>query len=149
MPDAPPKLCRDCNQTAIHGTSYCLAHQQDNRALRHARDRNQTRRDSGLKRLYDKTPWRRRVVPFILDRDPLCQLGMLCDGRAPSTDVDHILRAELYIAQHGGDESYFYDPDNLRGLCHACHSHKTALENQGAWREPERPVNPDAEPRRG
>ena len=143
MPDAPPTICRDCNQTAICGTSYCQAHQHDNRALRTARDRNQVRRDSGLKRLYDLAAWRRRTVPFILGRDPLCQLGLVCGGRAPSTDVDHIVRAEIYIAAHQGDETYFFDPDNLRGLCHADHSHKTALENQGLWQEPANPVDPD------
>lgn len=76
-------------------------------------------------------------------RDPLCQLGILCGGLAPSTDVDHIIRAEVYIAMHQGDETYFFDTDNLRGLCHADHSHKTALENQGLWKEPATPVDPD------
>lgn len=82
-------------------------------------------------------------MPFVLGRDPLCQLGIVCGGRAFSTDVDHILRAEFYIAQHDGDETYFYDPDNLRGLCHADHSYKTALEMQGKWQEPAKPVDPD------
>jgi hypothetical protein len=82
-------------------------------------------------------------VPFILARDPLCQLGIICGGRAFATEVDHIVQAEIWIAEHGDDHTFFYDPDNLRGLCHADHSHKTALENQGLWKEPERPVDPD------
>jgi hypothetical protein len=32
---------------------------------------------------------------------------VLCGGRAPSTDVDHIIRAEVYIAQNGGDPLRF------------------------------------------
>jgi len=44
---------------------------------------------------------------------------------------------------HQGDETYFFDTDNLRGLCHADHSHKTALENQGLWKEPAVAVDPD------
>ncbi len=144
MPDAPPTLCRDCNSTALRGSPYCSAHQTDNRAIRSARDRSTARRESGLKRLYDGAAWRRRTLPFILGRDPLCQLGIICGGRAPSSNVDHVIRAEVYIAQHGGDETFFYDPDNLRGLCQADHSHKTALENKGLWSEPTQPVDPDA-----
>ncbi len=144
MPNAPPSICRDCNATAIAGTPYCEAHQNDNRALRAARDRNVARRDSGLKRLYDSAAWRKRTVPLILGRDPLCQLAIICEGRALSTEVDHVIRAGAYIAAHQGDETYFFDPANLRGLCRADHSHKTALENRGLWKEPERPIDPDA-----
>jgi 5-methylcytosine-specific restriction endonuclease McrA len=89
-------------------------------------------------------------VPYILARDPLCQLGIICGGRAPSSNVDHIIRAEIYIDdEHAGDETFFYDPDNLRGLCQACHSHKTALENRGLWKEPDQPIDPDADYQRG
>ena len=143
LPDAPRSICRDCNQTALIGSPYCQAHQHDNRALRAARDRNTVRRASGLKRLYDSPAWRRRAVPFVLGRDPLCQLGIICGGRARSTDVDHIIRAEIYIGAHQGDETFFFDTDNLRGLCHADHSHKTALENSSKWIEPGAPVDPD------
>lgn len=73
----------------------------------------------------------------------MCQLAIICEGRAFSRDVDHVIRREAYIAQHDGDETFFYDPDNLRGLCHACHSHKTAPENVGQWVEPERSANVD------
>ena len=53
-------------------------------------------------------------------------------------DVDHIIRAEVYIAQHGGDSGMFFDLDNnLRGVCHACHARKTSLENRGLWDERE------------
>jgi 5-methylcytosine-specific restriction endonuclease McrA len=52
-----------------------------------------------------------------------------------SVDVDHVIRAEVYIALHDGNEVWFYDLDNLRGGCHPCHAHKTALENRGLWQE--------------
>jgi 5-methylcytosine-specific restriction enzyme A len=145
MPNAARTICRDCNQTALERSPYCAKHQTDNRASRYSRDRNQQRRDSGLKKLYDCAAWRKRTKPFVLSRDPLCTIGMLCRGTAFSTDVDHTIRAEVYIAQHGGDQSFFYDTDNLRGACHACHSHKTARENVGAWKEPSERVDPEGD----
>lgn len=99
------------------------------------RERHQRKRETGLGRHYDSEQWRKRTRPYILARDPFCQLGVLCGGDALSTDVDHVTPAELFVAQHGGDERLFYDETNLRGACKACHSHKTALEQRGAWRE--------------
>lgn len=139
MPNAARTICRDCNQTAVQGSPYCQTHQADNRAGRAQRERNRERRESGLKRLYDSVAWRKRTIPFIMARDPLCTIGIICGGTEFSTDIDHVVRAELYIAWHGGDQAYFFDPDNLRGACHACHSHKTARENAGAWKESDRP----------
>lgn len=138
MPNAAPKICLDCSSVAIAGSRHCAAHQENNRAARAARERSATLRDAGLKRLYDSSDWRNQLVPYVLSRDPLCRLGIICEGRAFSTDVDHIIRAEVYIAQHGGDHTFFYDPDNLQGICHADHSHKTALENVGRWVQPVR-----------
>src|SRR3989442_15480521 len=62
-----------------------------------------------------------------------CILALICNGSAPSTDVDHKIRAEQYIAMHNNDETFFFDPKNLQGACHACHSRKTQLENKGLW----------------
>jgi 5-methylcytosine-specific restriction endonuclease McrA len=67
-------------------------------------------------------------VPRIRARDPLCKIAELCEGREPSTDVDHIIPAEQYVAQHGGDERFFYDESNLQGVCHADHTAKTTRE---------------------
>jgi 5-methylcytosine-specific restriction enzyme A len=101
-----------------------------------ARDRERHRRAGGLRRLYDSAQWRRRTQPYILARDPLCTIAVLCGGRAPSTDVDHEVPAEIYVAAHGGDERYFFDENNLRGACHADHTRKTSLEKRGLWKEP-------------
>lgn len=68
----------------------------------------------------------------------MCTIRVLCGGRARSTDIDHIIRAEIYVARHGGDQAYFFDEENLRGACHEDHSRKTALEQRGAWVEPAR-----------
>lgn len=140
MPTRALRICRrpGCNKTTPN--KYCDVHQgQDDR------DRSRQRRESGPKPLYDRAAWRavrHGTRAFILSRDPLCQIGVICFGRALSTVVDHIIRAEIYIAQNGGDESMFYDPANLRGACDACHNHKTRLENLGQWKETG-PPDPD------
>jgi hypothetical protein len=89
------------------------------------RDRLRRRRREGLGRLYDSAQWRNRTQPFVLARDPICKIAKLCDGTAPSTDADHVVPAELYVAQHGGDQRRFFDVNNLQGACHADHTAKT------------------------
>jgi 5-methylcytosine-specific restriction enzyme A len=91
-----------------------------------ARDRERQRRAGGIRRLYDSAQWRRRTQPTVLMRDPMCKIAELCGGTAPSTDADHVIPAAQYIAQHGGDERWFFDLSNLQGACHADHTHKTA-----------------------
>jgi 5-methylcytosine-specific restriction endonuclease McrA len=44
----------------------------------------------------------------------------------PATDVDHIVRK-----RDGGSD----DDDNLRSLCHACHSRRTSLDRWADARE--------------
>lgn len=57
----------------------------------------------------------RKIRLMVLARDPVC---VICH-RAASTDADHIVpRAE------GGTDAL----GNLRGLCHACHSRRTAAD---------------------
>ena len=135
MPHAAYKICRDCSSLAVLGSPYCEAHQTDNRRARDVQERDRTRRATGLKKLYDRAAWRKQTIPFILSRDPLCRLGIVCKGTSASTDVDHIIRAEVYIAQHDGELLAFFDSENLRGACHSCHSRKTMLEQAGVWEE--------------
>lgn len=103
-----------------------------------ARDRERTRRADGIRRLYDSAQWRQRTRPHVLARDPLCQIAVLCGGHAPSTDVDHDVPAEIYVAQQGGDQRYFFDENNLRGACHADHTRKTSLERRKLWKQVDR-----------
>ena len=91
-----------------------------------ARDRERHRRAGGLRRLYDSKQWRERTRPTVLERDPMCKIAELCEGRAPSTDADHIIPAAEYVAQHGNDWRWFFDLNNLQGACHADHTAKTA-----------------------
>jgi hypothetical protein len=89
------------------------------------RDRLRRRRE-GVGRLYDSVQWRQRTRPFVLSRDPFCKIAKLCGGNALSTDVDHVVPAEKYVAQHNGDWRFFFDLNNLQGACHADHTAKTA-----------------------
>jgi hypothetical protein len=41
-------------------------------------------------------------------------IAVLYEDRACSTKVDHIIRAEIYVAAHGGDYPWFYE--NLQGM---------------------------------
>jgi 5-methylcytosine-specific restriction endonuclease McrA len=139
MPAKPPTICAQCGATVPDGGRWCEAHANDNRQLRESRNRNATRRAEGFKRLYDAWAWRGRkgARRLVLARDAFCQIAVLCEGRALSEDIDHVIRAELYIERHGGDTTFFYDLDNLRGACHADHARKTSLENRGQWNEAE------------
>ena len=56
----------------------------------------------------------------------MCKIAKLCGGNAPSTDVDHVIPAAKFIAQHNGDYRKFFDTNNLQGACHADHTAKTA-----------------------
>ena len=130
-PSRGSSMCRVCRRGIPAGERYCEAHA----AASSDRDRSRNRRDNGLKSLYDSSQWRYRTRTYILRRDPFCRIAVLCGGRAPACDVDHIVRAEVYIERNGGNEIAFFDEQNLRGGCHACHAHKTALENSGQWNE--------------
>jgi 5-methylcytosine-specific restriction endonuclease McrA len=58
----------------------------------------------------------------VFSRDPFCMDGRVCEGKAPSMEVDHVIPLDL-----GGAP---YDMDNLRGTCTDCHQAKTAEENR-------------------
>jgi len=97
------------------------------RCEEHGPDTQRERREGGLRRLYSTAAWE-RTRGYVLRRDPLCKIRALCGGLADSVEVDHVVRAETWIERHDGDQSHFYDTENLQGACHRCHSHKTALE---------------------
>lgn len=63
--------------------------------------------------------WATRIRPRILRRDPTCTLRTHCWGAA-STEVDHI-----------GDPTDHSD-ENLRGVCKACHAHRTGQQGAAA-----------------
>ena len=113
---------------------FCAEHSHGNAQHEADRARHAARRQRGLIQLYKAALWRHRIRPLVLRRDPLCKIGVLCGGHAPSTEVDHKTPAEIWIEQHGGDEASFYDLDNLQGACKADHARKTATEDRAAQR---------------
>jgi 5-methylcytosine-specific restriction protein A len=82
------------------------------------------RRGSSASRGYGYK-WQLARAAF-LKMNPLCvdpsreHLGRV----KAATDVDHII-------PHRGDEKLFWDRKNWQGLCHECHSSKTAREDGG------------------
>jgi hypothetical protein len=80
------------------------------------------RADDPVRALYKTKRWR-SVRLVVLRRDVLC---VAC-GHQAATEVDHILSARLVLDNWGIDA--FYEPDRLQGLCHRCHSRKTAHES--------------------
>lgn len=71
--------------------------------------------------MYKSARWQvtRRIV---LKRDLLCQD---CGNKA-ATECDHIVIARTVLDELGILE--FFNPDRCQGLCHECHSAKTAIE---------------------
>lgn len=100
MPWAAQSVCSHAGCFELTTKGSCGHHEakrQDNRASSSARG-------------YGRR-WRKLRI-LILHRDPICRI---CK-RAPSTDVDHIIPK-----REGGEDS----AQNLQGVCHSCHSHKT------------------------
>jgi 5-methylcytosine-specific restriction protein A len=91
-----------------------------------ARAKEHRRPNADVRHWYHLARWRHPVWgrrAQVLARDPLC---VQCKARGrivPTTDVDHIV-------PHDGDPVRFWDPANLQGLCHACHSEKTGTEKR-------------------
>ncbi len=112
MPWPAPKQCARPGCPGLTQGRLCQAHQREETRLY---DRQ---RGSAAKRGYGRK-WR-KLAATILERDPYC----MADGcNEWSTEVDHIKPR-----RDGGTD----DPDNLQGMCHDCHSRKTAIED-GRW----------------
>jgi hypothetical protein len=120
-PTSPPAMCTDCGKAAIQGSRHCQDHQENNQEIDNRRLSSRWRRENDpLDPLYKTARWsatRRRVWM----RDPLC---VVCQHKA-ATIADHIVKARVYIAQHGGDLNAFFDESNLQGLCKRDHDLKT------------------------
>lgn len=67
----------------------------------------------------------RKLRDVVLRREPLCRECAAVGITRPAEDIDHV-RSKA----DGGDDSL----DNLRPLCHSCHSRKTAREDGGLGR---------------
>lgn len=114
MPTKPLRSCAipECPEKALANRTRCRPHEYER--IKEAYDR--ARRGKPGRVYYNSKAWRLLRL-LVLHRDPVCRV---C-GLRPSTDVDHVVMRE----DGGGDSE-----DNLQGLCHSCHSVKTARETK-------------------
>ena len=120
----PRRMCSRCHRTALPGQRFCAAHKNT------LKERERSYAKNPLKKLFGRKAWKQTREQALFDAGHVCQHidgnGVRCPLLA--TDIHHVVQADVYIAQHGGDESAFYDSDNLQALCHAHHSSVTARE---------------------
>lgn len=105
LPTRPLHPCNAPRCSRLTAGRFCASH-----------SKRADKRPHAAARGYDGR-WR-QLRAMILRRDPIC---VMC-RQAPSTDVDHVVAK----AKGGTDEA-----SNLAGLCHACHSRKTATVDSG------------------
>ncbi len=99
---------KGCPALVPFSGKYCEKHQHLDKAKEAARNAEP------IRRMYRSARWY-RFKAMILGRDPLC-----CDCQMyPSTDVHHIKKARHF-------QELFFTEDNVAGLCHECHSKRTA-----------------------
>jgi len=110
MPRRPPRPCRNPACRAVCQGGYCGACAKKYRAT--------DRRPSAAKRGYGRT-WRRLRL-MKLRRDPICQAEGCTE---PASEVDHPR------AVRRPEEVLQVTLLELRSLCKACHSKKTARED--------------------
>ena len=127
MPTSPARLCRDCMKRATTPDGHCVDHAVVNNASERRRMFELGRRDDEIRALYKSKRW---WGPFgtrntVFRRDMLCKM---CGHKACSDCDHHPLTARQVVEQFGVAE--FYNPDRCQGLCHSCHSQKTAAETR-------------------
>lgn len=80
-----------------------------------------------LKRLYNSALWK-QLRRAQLEAHPLCKFCSALGRVVAATVVDH-------RKPHRGDESMFFDAENLQSLCKPCHDGaKQELEKSGTLR---------------
>ena len=117
------KPLKPCNAPGcgalVRGARYCARHEHLTQTL--AKEQEQ-QRGTSASRGYDYK-WQRSRKGF-LAKHPLCVHCERLGKVAAATDLDHIV-------PHRGDMVLFWTRANWQGLCHSCHSRKTAQEDGG------------------
>jgi len=109
---------------ALVAKGYCEAHKKDSAAAR----RVVVKAALISTKWYNSKRWKATRIGFFM-RHPLCADPYSRHGAGPvaATDLDH-------KTPHKEDFGLFWDPTNWQGLCKACHSYKTAMEDGGFGR---------------
>jgi len=118
--DKPLRPCKSIGCRALTTGSYCDNHKPESHY-------SNKPRKSSTERGYN-SKWR-IISKNYLSSHPWC---VHCEARGvmePATETDHIV-------PHKGNMMLFWDPKNWQGLCHACHSYKTATEDGGFGHTP-------------
>ena len=118
------KICvsRGCDELAEPGGSHCADHLARIEANKKAsREKAKLSPEAKARaRLYSTAAWRTARDAY-LKQNPMCvhcdELGLWVEA----TDVDHIEPIRINSARA-------WDRTNWQGLCHSCHSRKTARE---------------------
>lgn len=117
MPTAPLKLCAHPGCGRRTSGRHCGPHARAAAVAREARRAPRIIDGESTSGGGRKAFWR-QLRAEVLARDPMCRD---C-GRAPSKHADHV------IAKRDGGADHV---SNLRGVCHSCHSAKTARVDGG------------------
>jgi len=112
----PLRPCRHPSCNILTDNTYCDKHRQEVNA------RRETNRLSAHERGYT-SKWRKASKDY-LSKHPWCVECEKQGVHEPATETDHII-------PHKGDMKLFWDRNNWQGLCHVCHSKKTAMEDGG------------------
>lgn len=107
-----PRPCRHGGCMTLTTEGYCDKHKED----------MHPKRDSSSARLYGHK-WRKESKQFLASH-PYCAECARQGRHTLATEVDH-------IKPHRGNLKLFWDRKNWQGLCHSCHSTKTAKEDGG------------------
>lgn len=110
--DKIPRPCRHGGCMVLTTEGYCDKHKVE----------HNPKRESSSARLYDRK-WRKESKLFLAIH-PYCAECERQGRRTLATEVDH-------IKPHRGNLRLFWDRKNWQGLCHRCHSVKTAKEDGG------------------
>jgi 5-methylcytosine-specific restriction enzyme A len=116
-----------CNNFREEGSLYCDRHQQygqQKEAERMARLNNLKKMNQDL---YNTSQWR-KLRREVIKEHPYCCMCGTEGSRENFLTVDHIRAAR-------GNESLFYDKNNLQVLCRQCHNGKTFGEIRSRRRE--------------
>ncbi len=128
----PKRPCAgNCGALVLKG--YCPKCQS--RSPRKVAEKHRTAtRDKRVKSWYDSVAWQRARVGYFA-KHPFCA-AMVWDKEAkmwmPAHGAVLVLATDLdHIYPHAGDYEEFWRRSNWQGLCHQCHSLKTAKEDGG------------------
>lgn len=130
MNSLPLKWCKfgGCRNTTSNASGYCDTH------AAHAPRAEYDRQRKEWQKWYASARYRRDRAYWFANiwsaPPPVGNLGLcaMCN-RAPATDLDHKI-------PHRGNADLFWAASNWQGLCHPCHSEKTAREDSGFGNQP-------------